>query len=178
MNLSRVVLIVALPQVLSTSCGSIESCSYSCSAVGITNFMWIYRELFLQLLCRRYYQLHVDLQRVVLIVALPQVLPTSCGTIESCSYSLSCTDRRLYYRVQGLDFRRVVMLRKEAVRTKQKLRTAHEFVVCRFPKYLRISWALLSRYFRCLLRFSRCCETQTNPAEGQLLMSNNQSEIV
>ena len=31
---------------------------------------------------------------------------------------------------QGPDFRRVVMLRNGAVRTKQNLSTAHEFVVC------------------------------------------------
>ena len=30
----------------------------------------------------------------------------------------------------GPDFRRVVMLRNGAVRTKQNLSTAHEFVVC------------------------------------------------
>ena len=31
---------------------------------------------------------------------------------------------------QGPDFRRVVMLRNEGVRTKQNLSTANEFVVC------------------------------------------------
>ena len=31
---------------------------------------------------------------------------------------------------QGPDFRRVVMLKNGAVRTKQNLSTAHEFVVC------------------------------------------------
>ena len=76
------------------------------------------------------------------------------------------------------DFQKVAMLRNGAVRTKQNLSNAHEFVVCLFPKHLRISRTSLKRYFLCLCRFRRCCDNQTNPPEGKLFISRNQSEIV
>ena len=52
------------------------------------------------------------------------------------------------------DFRKVITLRNGAVRSKQNLSNAHEFVVCEFPKHSQISRALLSLYFRCLLPIS------------------------
>ena len=86
---------------------------------------------------------------------------------------------RAFCRHQGPDFRKVVILRNGAVCTNQNLSNAYEFVVCWFPKHLRISWALyLAGIFVTFCRFRSCYENQTNPPEGQLLISKNQSEIV
>ena len=68
----------------------------------------------------------------------------------------------------GPDSWRVVMLRNEAVRTKQNLSNAHEFVVCWFSNHLRISWALFSRYFRCPLPISELQWKPDKPARGPI----------
>ena len=52
-------------------------------------------------------------------------------TVEAAKHSAEEEDKDWKTRrAQGPDFRKVLMLRNGAVRTKQNLSTAHEFVVC------------------------------------------------
>ena len=120
----------------------------------------------------------------VLLSALYILLCTMCITVHA-THALDILVAGILGRASelvpsslGPDSRWVIILRNGVVRMKQNLSTAHKFVVSSFQNIYEFCGHYLASIFVAFCRFHRCCENQTNLAEGQLFMSKNQSEIV